>query len=142
MYERDASGTWQRIVKLIATDGYPAAQFGYSVSIKGSRLVVGANGANAKGNASGAAYVYDRSASGKWTLFTKLVAKDGAAYDQLGRSVSMSGSRVIVSSTYDDDKGTNSGSAYEFAYDPVCTNSTTCKCKPGYTGATCSVKSP
>jgi hypothetical protein len=47
----------------------------------------------------------------------KLLASDGAADDEFGRSVSISGDTAIVGAYYDDDNGYNSGSAYIFYRD-------------------------
>ena len=47
----------------------------------------------------------------------KLTASDAAAYDHFGWSVSISGDRAVVGSHYDDDAGTDSGSAYVFGHD-------------------------
>ena len=44
----------------------------------------------------------------------KLTASDGAGIDYFGVSVSISGDYAIVGAHYDDDKGTDSGSAYIF----------------------------
>jgi len=44
----------------------------------------------------------------------KLTADDGAADDQFGWSVSISGDTMVVGARYDDDKGSKSGSAYVF----------------------------
>ncbi len=44
----------------------------------------------------------------------KLTAADGAAYDYFGSSVAVSGDTVVVGAYGDDDKGSNSGSAYVF----------------------------
>lgn len=50
----------------------------------------------------------------------KLLAADGAAGDSFGYSVAISGdgSVLVVGSRYDDDKGSNSGSAYVFTKQP------------------------
>ena len=45
---------------------------------------------------------------------TKLLASDGAEGDFFGRSVSVSADLALVGAYFDDDKGTNSGSAYVF----------------------------
>jgi hypothetical protein len=45
-----------------------------------------------------------------------LTASDTAAGDRFGISVSISGNITVVGSTLDDDKGSNSGSAYVFQY--------------------------
>ena len=44
----------------------------------------------------------------------KLTAADAAAADRFGRSVAVSGTTVVVGSNFDDDAGSNSGSAYVF----------------------------
>ncbi len=44
----------------------------------------------------------------------KLLADDGAAWDEFGHSVAISGTTAIVGAHLDDDNGTNSGSAYLF----------------------------
>lgn len=47
----------------------------------------------------------------------KLTASDGAQHDSFGQSVSLSGNRALVGAHNDDDKGSNSGSAYIFDFD-------------------------
>ena len=49
---------------------------------------------------------------GEWAQAAKLVAADGAAEDNFGCSVSVSGSTVVVGAHFDDDAGDNSGSGY------------------------------
>ncbi len=44
----------------------------------------------------------------------KLTAADAAAYDDFGVSVAIDGDTVVVGAYWDDDGGTNSGSAYVF----------------------------
>ncbi len=44
----------------------------------------------------------------------KLLPDDGAAGDNFGRSVAISGATAIVGAYWDDDNGVNSGSAYLF----------------------------
>jgi hypothetical protein len=49
----------------------------------------------------------------------KLVASDGDASDEYGRSVSVSGDYAIAGAHFDDDNGYNSGSAYIFVMNDV-----------------------
>ena len=60
--------------------------------------------------------------AGQCTL-DKLLASDGAANDQFGRSVSISDTPgnvvAIVGAQSDDDNGVDSGSAYVYSYDPI-----------------------
>jgi len=103
--------------KLLASDGKLGDQFGTSVSIDGDRALVGAFRHGDNGSQSGAAYVFVRSGPGIWTEEDKLLASDGAAGDQFGVFVSLSGDRALIGASNDDDKGTDSGSAYVFVRD-------------------------
>ena len=89
--------------KLTASDGAAGDDFGYSVAISGNTVVVGAPYATVGGNADqGAAYVFTESGSG-WANMTqtaKLTASDGAAGDDFGGSVSISGNTVVVGAPY------------------------------------------
>ncbi|HUS99979.1 MAG TPA: FG-GAP repeat protein [Candidatus Thermoplasmatota archaeon] len=49
-----------------------------------------------------------------WNETQKLLASDGAAEDVFGSSVSLDGDTLLIGASYDDDKGSNSGSAYVF----------------------------
>jgi hypothetical protein len=125
VYTRDTAGdlasNWTQVAKLTAGDGAVNDVFGYSVSIDGDTVVIGAHYDDDKGLNSGSAYVYTRDTAGdlasNWTQVAKLTADDGAADDYFGRSVSIDGSTVVIGAHYDDDKGSNSGSAYVFARD-------------------------
>ena len=93
-----SNGTWSESQKLIASDGGLFDNFGASVALDGSTLVVGANGATVGGNAAqGAVYVFTES-NGTWTQTQKLTANDGAAYDNFGLSVALKGSTILVGS--------------------------------------------
>ena len=80
-------------------------------------MVIGANRTR-QGNNSGSAYVFTRATAGDlasgWTQVAKLTADDGAADDYFGSSVSIDGDTVVIGAKFDDDKGSNSGSAYVF----------------------------
>ena len=98
---------------LLASDGAAYDYFGNSVSISGDYAIVGAPYDDDKGSTSGSAYIFRRDGT-NWSEQQKLLASDGAAVDYFGESVSISGDYAIVGAKYDDDKGTNSGSAYMF----------------------------
>ena len=102
-----------RIAELTASDGATWEIFGYSVAVDGDTMVAAAPYDNDNGNASGSAYVFIRQ-SGTWSQAAKLTASDGALYDQFGYSVAVDGDTVVVGARYDDDNGSNSGSAYVF----------------------------
>ena len=64
----------------------------------------------------GASYIFQL-AGGQWLQTQKLLPLDGDYQDHFGSAVSLSGNRALVSSPFDDDLGSNSGSAYLFEFD-------------------------
>ena len=101
--------------KLIASDGGIFENFGSSVAISGSTIVVGAPRDNIGSNSlQGSAYVFNRQ-GGSWVEMQKLTASDGAAFDSFGFSVAVSGSTIVVGATFDNIGGNLlQGSAYVF----------------------------
>ncbi len=97
-----ATNTVTEDLKLTASDGAAFENFGISVSISGSTGLVGASwdqvGANIQ---QGSAYVFRNldTASGTATESLKLTASDGAALNQFGHSVSLSGDQFIIGAT-------------------------------------------
>ena len=111
-YVFDGSAGWSQVAKLTPSDGTALDQFGYSVAISGDLAVVGAWGDDDSGSASGSAYVFDGSAG--WSQVAKLTALDGAAGDQFGHSVAISGNLIVIGAQLEDDSGSDSGSGYVF----------------------------
>ena len=106
-----AWGDWQQTQKLMADDGAAFDYFGISVAVSGELVVVGAFFDDDAGYLSGSAYVFDVTTGQQKRKF---VADDGAAEDQFGESVAVSDRTVIIGAAYDDDNGSESGSAYVF----------------------------
>ncbi len=106
-----AGTIWQQRQKLTVSD---SALFGFSVSINGDMAIIGSVVDDDHGFGSGSAYVFKREDE-SWSRQTKLLAGDGAAEDHFGESVFIYGNYVVVGAPLDDDKGTDSGSAYIFA---------------------------
>jgi len=116
VFERQL-GTWAFAAKLTASDAAAGDRFGWSVSISGDTVAVGAYTDDDGGGNSGSAYVFVEPAggwSGSLEEDAKLTASDAAADDQFGYSVSISGGTLLVGARTDDDGGGNSGSAYVF----------------------------
>jgi hypothetical protein len=107
------AGNWSEIQKLLAADGEAGDFFGYSVSIYGDTVLVGAFHDNDNGVASGSAYVFIHTGS-TWTQQAKLLPSDGVANDWFGVSVSLYGDTALVGAHGDDDNGDSAGSAYIF----------------------------
>ena len=102
----------------VATLNNPAPllsdNFGNSVAISGTRVVVGASLDNAGATDSGSAYVYDVS-SGTPTVPVATLANPGPTVnDQFGNSVAISGTRIVVGANGDDTGATDSGTTYVY----------------------------
>jgi hypothetical protein len=106
---------WTEQQKLVASDGAAEDWFGRAVAISGDTLVVGAYLKDVGANANqGAAYVFTRG-GGVWTERQQLAAADGAADDNFGGSIALSGETMSVGARMDDlNGGTDQGSAYVF----------------------------
>jgi hypothetical protein len=118
--------SWIQRTELLASDGTLGGHFGWSVSISGDYAIIGAHSDDDSGSDSGSAYIFKRDGV-VWSEQQKLLASDGAAYDYFGNSVSISGHNAIVGAYWDDDNGSNSGSAYAFMYCPSADLSGDCK---------------
>ncbi len=102
--------------KLLASDGAPADEFGYSVAVDGDTAVIAAPWDDDLGADSGSAYVF-RFDGYDWVPEAKLLASDGAAGDWFGRSVGVHGDTIVAGANGDDDLGDGYGSAYVFRFD-------------------------
>ncbi len=112
------SGTaWSQQAKLTAADGAAGDWFGYSVALSGDTALIGAHFVDddVNGIDSGAAFVFTRSGTA-WSQYAKLTPADGAAGDQFGGRVAMSGNTAVIGARLVDDvvRGVDSGSAYVF----------------------------
>ena len=126
VFEKDSSGQWSEVQKLVASHRDLNDLFGVAVSISGNTAVVGAheedydsNESNIKFN-SGAVYIFTRQTNGSWVLEQKISAEDRNSFDFFGRSVSISGNLLVVGAYQEkeDEEGLNpygdAGSAYVF----------------------------
>jgi uncharacterized protein (TIGR03437 family) len=93
-------GIWVQQAKLTAEGDPPQYVFGFSVSISGNQIAVGApnalQGPAGAQSPNGGVYIFTRSGS-IWTRSLKLGAADGARLEAFGGSVSLSGNRLAVS---------------------------------------------
>jgi YVTN family beta-propeller protein len=102
--------TWSQLQKLSASDGADGDSFGWSVALDGDSAVVGAPNATVGGIfLQGAAYVFTLT-NGTWIEAQKLAASDGAAFDQFGTSVGLSGDAALIGAP----SASGTGAAYVF----------------------------
>lgn len=113
VYTRQGDGSMGGAVRVAPAFPLFGAMFGSAVAMRGDRLVIGAPMQDSR---AGAAYVYDRQASGGFLLVATLRPAELAADDELGTAVALSddGLTVFVSAVRDDDGGTDAGAVYVF----------------------------
>lgn len=97
--------------KIYPLDGEVDDRFGNSISAYGALGVIGSPMDNDNGTNSGSAYLFS-TLDGQHIV--KLLPNDGSTEDGFGNSVAISDSVILVGSPFDDDNGTDSGSAYLF----------------------------
>jgi hypothetical protein len=95
IYERTTSG-WIEVTKLLPPDPEDYEEFGWSVALHGSLLVVGAPSESTVASESGAAYVFV-SVSGVWQLDTQLIGSGLVQSNRFGSDVDLFNANVIVS---------------------------------------------
>jgi hypothetical protein len=103
-----ADGTWTQQTELTASDASPNADFGDSLAIDASAIVVGALHFTSPG--SGTAYVFTGSGA-SWAQQAELTASDGAPGNYFGVSVAISRTTAIVGA---DGAHATTGAAYVF----------------------------
>ncbi len=113
--DQGGAGTWGQVAKLTASDGATNDDFGWSVALSGGTALVGADYDDDNSTDSGSAYVFYQNQGGadNWGQVAKLTASDGAADDNFGQAVALSGDTALVGAyRYDTYKG----SAYIFSH--------------------------
>lgn len=100
--------------KLTASDGQNGDFLGYSVSLSGDTLAVGADREDTGGLSAGAVYIYTRSGT-TWTEQQILHASNPRENDYFGGHVSLDGDTLAISATGEDgtaDLVTGAGAVY------------------------------
>ena len=107
------ANSWLQEAKITATDDDASDRFGAAVALDGHRALVGANGDDEAGSASGAAYIFELDGS-EWMQQAKLIASDGRRDALFGSSVSLDGDRAIIGAI---EEFSGPGSAYIYDFD-------------------------
>jgi hypothetical protein len=121
------TGTGAQTIKLLSSDGETALWFGYSVAVAGTAGLIGAPAATDNGAVSGSAQLLDLTTG---ALITKLLPSDGAEGDYFANAVALDGAQAIAGAYFDDDLGSDSGSAYVFTLPGPPCNVTFCETDP------------
>lgn len=108
-----SGGTWTQAQKLTASDGAGGDDFGIALALSGSTAIIGspyAAGANAQ---QGAAYVFTAN-GGVWSELQKLIADDGASFDDFGAALALEGDTAVIGAQYASGPNQYQGAAYVF----------------------------
>ena len=127
VFVKDANNFISEVQKLTPSDRQANDQFGFSVSISGGRILVGApfEDHDPTGSAfttnSGSVYAFEQDSSGTWIETAKITAGNRGAFDLFGRSVCMDND-FAISGVFEDDEDENeanflynAGAAYVFS---------------------------
>lgn len=109
IFERDSGTVWTHRAKLTPPSGSGGEYFGWSVSVHGDRILVGAKGDDSRGTGAGSVYVYRKSGN-VWQLEQKILPDDLSSYDAFGTSVDFDGASIVVGTPNDDSEVFDSGS--------------------------------
>lgn len=103
------NGNWVKQAKLTTSSAKVGDWFGYSVSISGDVVIIGAPADNEQGTRAGAAYIFQKPLTG-WTDMTetaKLMVSGGVSDDRFGRAVSIDGDVAVIGAPgHNDMRGT------------------------------------
>jgi len=100
--------------KILAGDQGQSSKFGVNVDISDNTAIVSIGFFN---SLVGAAYIYEKDASGTWIQKTKLTPADSIVNNGFGTSVVIAGDIAFVGAPADDDNGEYSGAVYQFSRD-------------------------
>ncbi len=119
-----SGSAFAQIAKLTVSDSEPDDNFGYSLALSDTTIVVGAWQNDSLLANSGAAYVFERvSGSNNWNQVIKLIPDNADfAGDEFGKAVAIDGNWLIIGAQFDDYAGKDRGSAYVFERTPNAAN--------------------
>jgi len=100
--------TWNEEAKLIADDEEAGDFFGTSISLSGTRALIGAMKNSSDGPSAAYLFFFD---GGQWNQQQEFIPSDGPVGDFNTVSISLSGKRVLLGTT---DSAGNNGAAYVF----------------------------
>jgi hypothetical protein len=108
-------GQWVQTARLVPSDAGSGDEVGNSVGISGDHVVLGAEYHDgAAGSNSGAAYVFERAADGRWLEAQKLVPHDARPQHDFGEYVAIEGDVAVIGCRFDATLGNKAGAAYVF----------------------------
>src|SRR5262249_43482780 len=111
--------SWNQEAKLVADDGTPGDQLGFSVAIEGDICVAGAPFDDPSQSWPGSAYVFERKGiPPTWVQTKKLLPADPKSLANFGESVGVTGTTVLVGSHNATGAVAYTGACYVFERSP------------------------
>jgi len=119
VFAPEAEG-WKQQSVLVPRDAQSFDQFGQSVAVEGNKIVVGSDGKTTGGYLeAGAAYVFVRQGK-EWSQQSKVIADYVYEGDSFGKSVAISGDKVIVGANgRDPNSQVQAGEAFVYQLVPM-----------------------
>ena len=115
VYDVTSATPERPIIALDNPSSSPARRdFGTSVAISGTRVVVGARADGTAGAITGSAYVYDLASATPRRPVVTLNNPTPATYDDFGASVAISGTHVVVGAPRDESAAEGAGTVYMY----------------------------
>ena len=115
IFERNNSGGWVEVAKLLASDGGGLQGFGGWVATNGTTALISATQAHGKEHHAGAVYVFERGTDDRWAETQKITASDGRVGDAFGWSVAVDGTTALIGAALDTQfQEDDIGSVYVF----------------------------
>ncbi len=105
--------SWVEETVLVSSDLAPDDLFGYQVAVAGDRILATAPYDDDLGGYSGSAYVFRHDGT-RWVEEQKLLASDGAAEDNFGRSCDLESGVLVIGAPKTFGPAMKHGSAYVF----------------------------
>ncbi len=104
---------WVMEQKLVPDDLGAGDVFGWATYTDGKRAIIGSYGDDDMAQDAGAVYVY-RDDGGTWVLEQKVFADDAAAFNELGYSIAIDGSTMLLGAKITQGSANEVGIAYVF----------------------------
>ena len=112
-FYQKVNGNWQLKQIINGPEQDWDKEFGSSVQLSGDTLLIGSYGDDETAGGAGAAFYYQY-LNGQWIEKQKLLASDGALFDNFGSRAELNGDEIIISATRADTDFTNAGKVYSF----------------------------
>lgn len=115
IYNSTDSMHWSLEQAIYPSDAAPGDEFGYSVSLSGDFLAIGAPSDDDAASNAGSVYIY-KLVSGSWQFHQKLLPNTASEDANFGYSVRIAGNRLIVGAPDDTGSSYKHGAAYIYRF--------------------------